>query len=119
MSLFSHSRVVNDTIFSKKLNADRAYSVYLPPSFGEVQGKKYPVLYLFHGMSQTNQDWVGRGHVQEVADRLIYSQEAREMIIVMPDAGGDIYKEIWNGFFNMPGWLYEDFFSKSFALCRK
>ena len=38
-----------------------------------------------------------RGHVQEVADRLIYSQEAREMIIVMPDAGGDIYKEIWNG----------------------
>lgn len=45
--IISRSRVVNDTIFSKKLNADRAYSVYLPPSFGEVQGKKYPVLYLF------------------------------------------------------------------------
>lgn len=70
----------------------------------------------FHGMSQTNQDWVWRGHVQEVADRLIYSQEAREMIIVMPDAGGDIYKEIWNGFFNMPGWLYEDFFLKNSCL---
>lgn len=54
--------------------------------------------------------------MQEVADRLIYSQEACEMIIVMPDAGGDIYKEVWNGFFNMPGWLYEDFFSKSFCL---
>lgn len=116
VSLFSRSRVVNDTIFSKKLNAERTYSVYLPPSFGEVQGKKYPVLYLFHGMSQTNQDWVWRGHVQEVADRLIYSQEAREMIIVMPDAGGDIYKEVWNGFFNMPGWLYEDFFLKNSCL---
>lgn len=79
-------------------------------------GEKYPVLYLFHGMSQTNQDWVWRGHVQEVADRLIYSQEAREMIIVMPDAGGDIYKEIWNGFFNMPGWLYEDFFLRNSCL---
>ena len=114
VSLFSRSRVVNDTIFSKKLNAERTCSVYLPPSYGEVPGKKYPVLYLFHGMSQTNQDWVWRGHVQEVADRLIYSQEAREMIIVMPDAGGDIYKEIWNGFFNMPGWLYEDFFFEEF-----
>lgn len=39
VSLFSRSRVVNDTIFSKKLNADRAYSVYLPPSYGEVPGK--------------------------------------------------------------------------------
>ena len=63
---------------------------------------------------KTKSRWVWRGHVQEVADRLIYSQEAREMIIVMPDAGGDIYKEIWNGFFNMPGWLYEDFFFEEF-----
>lgn len=101
VSLFSHIRVVNDTIFSKKLNT-------------EVPGKKYPVLYLFHGMSQTNQNWVCRGHVQEVADRLIYAQEASEMIIVMPNAGGDIYKEVWNVFFNMPGWLYEDFFFKGF-----
>ena len=36
------------------------------------------------------------------------------MIIVMPNAGGDIYKEVWNGFFNMPGWLYEDFFFEEF-----
>ena len=60
VSLFSRSRVVNDTIFSKKLNTERTCSVYLPPSYGEVPGKKYPVLYLFHGMSQTNQDWVWR-----------------------------------------------------------
>lgn len=79
-------------------------------------GKKISSALSFHGMSQTNQDWVWRGHVQEVADRLIYSQEAREMIIVMPDAGGDIYKEIWNGFFNMPGWLYEDFFLRNSCL---
>lgn len=119
VSLFSRSRVVNDTIFSKKLNAERVCSIYLPPSYGEVPGKKYPVLYLFHGMSQTNQDWVWRGHMQEVADRLIYAQEASEMIIVMPDAGGDIYKEVWNGFFNMPGWLYEDFFLKNSCLMWK
>ena len=32
VSLFSRSRVVNDTIFSKKLNTERTCSVYLPPS---------------------------------------------------------------------------------------
>lgn len=112
VALHARSRIVNDTIFSKSLNTERVCSIYLPPSYGEIPGKKYPVLYLFHGMSQTNQDWVWRGHVQEVADRLIYAQEASEMIIVMPNAGGDIYKEVWNGFFNMPGWNYEDFFFK-------
>ena len=65
-------------------------------------------------MSQTDRDWVWRGHVQDVADRLVYSGEADEMIIVMPDAGGDIYKGVWNGYFDMPGWKYETFFFEEF-----
>ncbi|MCF2552770.1 alpha/beta hydrolase [Bacteroides caecigallinarum] len=109
--VFSRSRVVSDTIFSTNLNAERHCSVYLPPSYGNGdKDKHYPVLYLLHGMSQTDKDWVWRGHVQEVADRLIYSGEAREMVIVMPDAGGDIYAGVWNGYFDMPGWNYEKFF---------
>lgn len=112
LQLFSRSKVVSDSIFSRILNASRNYSVYLPPSYDE--GKKYPVLYLLHGMSQTDRDWVWRGHVQDVADRLVYSGEADEMIIVMPDAGGDIYKGVWNGYFDMPGWKYETFFFEEF-----
>lgn len=108
LQLFSRSKVVSDSIFSNILKTSRNYSVYLPPSYQD--DKKYPVLYLFHGMSQTDRDWLWRGHLQEVADRLIYSGEADEMIIIMPDAGGDIYKGFWNGYFNMPGWKYESFF---------
>ena len=59
-------------------------------------------------------DWVYRGHVQEVADRLAYSGEADEMVIVMPDAGGDIYAGVWNGYFDMPGWSYEKYFFDEF-----
>lgn len=110
LQLFSRSKILRDTIFSEVLNADRCYSVYLPPSYDESKGKEYPVLYLLHGMSQTDRDWVYRGHVQEVADRLVFSGEASPMIIVMPDAGGDIYADVWNGYFNMPGWNYEKFF---------
>lgn len=116
LAVFSRSRVVCDTVYSEILNAERHFSVYLPPSYdGDNKDKKYPVLYLLHGMSQTDMDWVYRGHVQEVADRLAYSGESEEMVIVMPDAGGDIYAGVWNGYFDMPGWNYEKYFFEEFV----
>lgn len=110
--VFSRSRIVCDTVYSKILDSERHFSVYLPPSYSD--DKKYPVLYLLHGMSQTDADWVYRGHVQEVADRLAYSGEADEMVIVMPDAGGNIYAGVWNGYYDMPGWSYEKYFFDEF-----
>ena len=46
-------------------------------------------------------------------DQLTASGEACEMIIVSPNAGGNP-ATCWNGYFNMPGWAYEDFFYKEF-----
>ncbi len=108
------SRVLTDTIFSKALNAPRAYDVYLPPSFDAESSRKYPVLYLLHGMWGKNDDWTGRGHLKDVMDRLIASGEADEMIVVTPDAGGGNPEEFQNGYFNMPGWDYETFFFDEF-----
>ena len=34
------------------------------------------------------------------------------MIVISPDAGGPIGEGYWNGYFNMEGWHYEDFFFK-------
>ncbi len=108
------SRVVTDSIHSKTLNAYRAYSVFLPKSYDVQTDKKYPVLYLLHGMLDTNSGWHTRGHVKDVMDQLTESGEASEMIIVTPNAGGNIYEGVWNGYFNMPGWNYEDFFYTEF-----
>jgi pimeloyl-ACP methyl ester carboxylesterase len=36
-----------------------------------------------------------------------------QVIIVSPNAGGNP-ATCWNGYFNMPGWAYEDFFYKEF-----
>ncbi len=104
------SRVLTDTIHSKVLGVARAYDVYLPASFDVDKAKKYPVLYLLHGMWGKNDDWTGRGHLKDVMDRLVASGEADEMIVVTPDAGGGNPEEFQNGYFNMPGWNYEDFF---------
>ncbi|MCM1505468.1 MAG: esterase family protein [Muribaculum sp.] len=111
---FRVSRVVTDTIFSNVLNAPRAYDVYLPPSFDVEKSRKYPVLYLLHGMWGKNDDWTGRGHLKDVMDRLVASGEAEEMIVVTPDAGGGNPEEFQNGYFNMPGWAYETFFFDEF-----
>ena len=110
----AQSKIITDSIHSKVLNAYRAYNVFLPKSYETDTNKKYPVLYLLHGMTDTNQAWSGRGHLQDVADQLIENGEACEMIIVTPNAGGNIYAGVWNGYFDMPGWSYETFFYTEF-----
>ena len=108
------SRVETKIIHSNVLNSERAYSIFLPKSYDTDVNKKYPILYLFHGMGGINTSWFQDQHTKEVADQLIASEEACEMIIVSPNAGGNIAEGAWNGYFDMPGWKYETFFFTEF-----
>ena len=108
------SKVVTDSIYSKVLKAHRAYTIYLPKSYEVNPEKKYPILYLLHGVMGTNEGWFRDQRAGEVLDQLIASGEACDMIVVSPNAGGNIYAGAWNGYFNMPGWAYEDFFYQEF-----
>lgn len=108
------SKVMTDSIYSETLKAWRAYTVYLPKSYEAEPTKKYPILYLLHGVFGTNEGWFRDQRANEVADQLMASGEACEMIIVSPNAGGNPYAGDWNGYFNMPGWAYEDFFYTEF-----
>jgi enterochelin esterase-like enzyme len=107
------SKVVTDSIYSQVLKAHRAYTIYLPQSYSNETDRKYPILYLLHGMSGVNTSWFTDQRVKDVMDQLVASGEACEMIIVSPNAGGNP-ATCWNGYFNMPGWAYEDFFYKEF-----
>ena len=108
------SRVEEKTIHSEILNADRNYTVYLPAGYANNTEKQYPVLYLLHGMNGTNKDWAGRGHLQDVMDQLLAAGEVCEMIVISPNAGGNIGEGVWNGYFDMEGWAYERFFFEEF-----
>lgn len=108
------SKVLTDSIYSQVLKAHRAYTIYLPKSYEVAPKKKYPILYLLHGVMGTNEGWFRDQRAGEVLDQLIASGEACEMIVVSPNAGGNIYAGAWNGYFNMPGWAYEDFFYQEF-----
>ena len=65
------SRIVNATYHSKILGADRTYTVYLPKSYDVSPDRKYPILYLLHGMLDDNYCWTTRGQLKEVMDELV------------------------------------------------
>ena len=69
---------------------DRMVSVYLPPGYAKEPKRRYPVLYLLHGYTDSDSRWFGlQGrhfvHVPTSVDKA-YASGARELIIVMPDA---------------------------------
>lgn len=108
----SAGKVVTETVSSKVLGEDVTYNVYLPDGYDS--GKHYPVIYLLHGLSDTYTAWVEKGNMKLVADELMASEECVPAVIVMPNAGGPDVSNTWNGYFNMPGWNYEDFFFTEF-----
>jgi S-formylglutathione hydrolase FrmB len=57
---------------------------YLPPCYFEFQTNRYPVVYLLHGQTYTDEQWVRVGAVA-AADRLITSGETDPFIMVLPD----------------------------------
>lgn len=59
------------------------FRVYTPPCYGENPDNSYPVLYLIHGQSYTDDQWDRLG-ADETADRLIRNGEIPPFIIVMP-----------------------------------
>ena len=65
-------------------------------------------------MNGTNKDWADRGHLKDVMDQLRAAGEVCDMIVISPNAGGNIGEGVWNGYFDMEGWAYERFFFEEF-----
>lgn len=106
-------KVVDDSLYSNILSSEVRFKVYLPSGFNE-SGETYPVIYLLHGLWDDCDSWEGKGSMRRVANELMEDGESRRAIIIMPNAGGKPKDNPWYGYFNMPGWNYEDFFFKEF-----
>ncbi|MCF0175329.1 MAG: esterase family protein [Bacteroidales bacterium] len=104
------SAIVTDSLYSRILSATVRYNVYLPQNYE--QAGHHPAIYLLHGLGGDYTDWDRKGNVKMAADRMIRSGEMMPAVIIMPNAGNVDRINEWNGYFNMPGWNYEDFFFK-------
>lgn len=68
-------------------NPPQEFLVYLPPCYDVQQDVKYPVLYLLHGQTYNQDQWVRLG-IPSIADQLIHGGEAPPFIVVFPDDRG-------------------------------
>ena len=74
--------IVEDEYPSKTVGTTRKITVYLPPKYDK--SKKYPVLYLLHGIGGDHKEWM-QGVPNIIMDNLYAQKKAEPMIIVMPN----------------------------------
>lgn len=70
---------------------ERNVSVYLPPSYETARNRRFPVVYMLHGYTDSDAKWFGLDgkhwiHLPQVLDRAFGQDGVKEMIVVMPDA---------------------------------
>jgi len=68
---------------SKSVGTKRKALVYTPPGYSA--DRKYPVLYLLHGIGGDEEEWRRGGQPNVILDNLIADKKAVPMIIVMPN----------------------------------
>ena len=79
----AHGRLEMITYESKSVGTTRKMLVYTPP--GYTNQKKYPVLYLLHGIGGDENEWKNACKTEVILDNLIADGKAVPMIVVMPN----------------------------------
>ena len=93
-----HGQVRSIYYYAQSTAEWRHAMVYTPALYEQkkMQKKRFPVLYLQHGMGEDETGWSKQGHMQHIMDNAIAAGEAEPMIVVMesgdikaPFRGGD------------------------------
>jgi len=92
-----HGKIDTITYYSKTVGVKRKALIYTPPGYSK--GKKYPVLYLLHGIGGDEKEWFNQGQPQVILDNLYAEKKVEPMIVVLPNgramkddrATGDVY----------------------------
>ncbi|HWI89809.1 MAG TPA: alpha/beta hydrolase-fold protein [Flavisolibacter sp.] len=78
-----HGKLDTISYSSKTVGATRRALIYTPPGYSKK--KKYPVLYLLHGIGGDEKEWLNGGHPQVILDNLYAENKIEPMIVVMPN----------------------------------
>jgi enterochelin esterase-like enzyme len=78
-----HGKIDTITYNSTTVGASRKALIYTPPGFSKK--KKYPVLYLLHGIGGDEKEWFLNGHPEIILDNLYADGKVEPMIVVLPN----------------------------------
>ena len=82
-----HERIELRSFKSAALNETRSYVVYRPPGYSDA--KRYPVVYLLHGLGGRAANWFDLkwGQIHRFLDQKIAAGQLRPVIAVAPNGG--------------------------------
>jgi enterochelin esterase-like enzyme len=78
-----HGKIDTIFYFSKTVGNKRRALIYTPP--GYAKNKRYPVLYLLHGIGGDEKEWLINGSPQIILDNLYAEGKIEPMIVVLPN----------------------------------
>ncbi|MCU7552255.1 alpha/beta hydrolase-fold protein [Chitinophagaceae bacterium LB-8] len=78
-----HGKIDTISYTSNTVDTTRKALIYTPPGFSKK--KKYPVLYLLHGIGGDEKEWLNGGQPQVILDNLYADNKVVPMIVVMPN----------------------------------
>ena len=79
----AHGKIDSISYPSKTVGSNRKALIYMPPNYSK--NKKYPVLYLLHGIGGDEKEWLKGGQPQVILDNLYAENKIEPMIVVMPN----------------------------------
>lgn len=75
--------VLSQHFYKSKIVGDqRDFRVYTPPGYNPKRKEPYPVLYLFHGITDETSAWTTAGRENIIMDNLIAQGKTKEFLIV-------------------------------------
>lgn len=84
----AHGQVRTCTYYAESQQRFRRFVVYTPAEYEKNTKKRYPVLYLQHGMGEDETGWSTQGYMYNILDNQIAEGKCVPMIVVMES--GDV-----------------------------
>ncbi len=78
-----HGKIDSFYYYSKTVGIKRKSLIYTPPGYSK--DKKYPVLYLLHGIGGDEYEWLNGGHPEIILDNLYAENKIEPMIVILPN----------------------------------
>lgn len=101
------SRVEYHTFFSKVLNKEKTYGIYLPPGY-DASKQRYPILYFLHGLFNTERQWEEKGG-KVVLDQLITDGKIPPLVVAIPDGDNSFYVDSVDSTARYEAYMVEEF----------
>lgn len=78
-----HGKIDTISYNSTTVGTTRRSLIYTPPGYST--NKKYPVLYLLHGIGGDEKEWFTNGHPEVILNNLYAQGKVEPMIVVLPN----------------------------------